>query len=154
MDTHLDIAQVLADAAKAKARRPASADSFGKAIDAAVECDGEQRAWRLVVLASALREESRAERALEVLDAAVALRPPRAAQRAAFTCAAAIHADNGDLDTARKLVEELLAEGTDDHVLKIAARTYWELYEATKEEAFFERWKHVGALLEESPASA
>jgi tetratricopeptide (TPR) repeat protein len=62
-----------------------------------------ERAWRLIGLAVALRRRGDDEEALKALDAAVALNPEPRAQRAAYICAAAIHRDRGDYDTARRV---------------------------------------------------
>jgi tetratricopeptide (TPR) repeat protein len=62
-----------------------------------------ERAWQLIGLATALRHRGDHDEALKALDAAVALNPEPRAQRAAYICAAAIHRDRGDHDTARRV---------------------------------------------------
>ena len=64
-------------------------------------------------LAARLRRRTASrELARLAIDARRALDAGADPTRAAYTCAVALHADDGDLRTAVKLGEELLAEGT------------------------------------------
>jgi hypothetical protein len=76
------------------------------------------------------------------------------ATRAAYTCAVAIHADNGDLETARKIGEEELTAGADEHILKVMARVYWALWQETRLVEYRDRWSRVGEALEAFDAAA
>ena len=119
------------------------------AIRAAIENGRDDRAWSLVKLAAQLRDENEIELARTAIDAAVALDAAPEPTRAAYTCAVAIHVDEGDLMTAKKLGEGLLAEGHDEYLLKAMARVYWELYLKTEESAYRDRWQQIGLELEQ-----
>ena len=119
------------------------------AIDAAIATDAEERAWALVTLAAQLRDHDERRRALEVLDAVVAFNPSWEAQSAAFTTAAAIHCDLGDLATARSICDQTLARGVNRFILGAAVRIYWELAKSTKLQEFYDRWKALSAALEQ-----
>ena len=124
------------------------------AIHAAIEPDRDQRAWALVSLAKQLRDDEQHERALNVLDAVVALDPSWDAQSAAFTVAAAIHCDRKEFDKARAICDETMDRGINVYVLKTAARVYWESAQATKVQEFYDKWKSISAALEELERSA
>ena len=113
----------------------------------------EKRAWALVALASRLRREHELELARLALNAALALDASPEPTRAAYTCAVALHADEGDLTTALKLGEGLLADGQQPPLLRAMARVYWGLWKETKDESWHDRWWHVNVQLREtSPA--
>jgi hypothetical protein len=119
------------------------------AIDAAVAVGRDEQAWALVALAARLREDGDRKRGLAVLDAAVALNPGWEVQSAAFTTAAAIHCDLGDLDTARAICDQTLSRGVDKYILSAAVRVYWELARSTKLQEFHDRRKALSIALEE-----
>jgi hypothetical protein len=133
--------------------RPATS-TVELAVRAAVEPEREQRAWALVALASRLRREHELELARLALNAALALDAGPEPTRAAYMCAVALHADEGDLTTALKLGEGLLADGQQPPLLRAMARVYWGLWKETKDESWHDRWWHVSVQLREaSPAS-
>jgi hypothetical protein len=107
----------------------------------------------LVALAGRLRQEGSTELARQAVDAAVTLNAGLEPTRAAQACAVALHADEGDLETAAKLGEELLAEGHDAYLLRTMARVYWSLWRQTKDETWHDRWWRVHVRLHESPAA-
>jgi hypothetical protein len=135
-------------------RRRQRVTALDCAIDAATATDAEQRAWALVALAARLREDDERARALEVLDAVVAFDPPWEVQSAAFTTAAAIHCDLGDLKTARSICDETLAKGVNEYILSAAVRVYWELARSTRLQEFHDRRKDLSAALEELTRAA
>jgi tetratricopeptide (TPR) repeat protein len=61
-----------------------------------------ERAWALICLGVALRHTRDYEGSLRALDAAVALRPERRAEQAAYLCAVAVHRERGDYEAARR----------------------------------------------------
>jgi hypothetical protein len=132
-------------------RRPATVEL---AVQAAVEPDRERRAWALVALASRLRREHDFELARIVLNGALALDAGPEPTRAAYTCAVALHADEGDLTTALKLGEGLLADGQEPKLLRALARVYWGLWKETKDETWHDRWWGVNVRLRESAPAA
>ena len=140
--------QALKGRARAAGRRARGGDILDAALDAAFETDPEQRVWRLVVVAARLRDEQDYERALSVLDRAVSIAPLSPASAAAFTTAAAIHCDRGDLATARAICDQQMLEGVDEAMLKVAARVYWELFKSTKLPEFRARWESCSRALE------
>jgi hypothetical protein len=141
------LAQVLLERVRQSQKTRSPETTLDYAISAAVAPDAERRAWLLVSLAARLRHEKRHQDALDVLDAAVAFSPSWEARAAAFTTAAAIHCDLGDLDTARSICDETLAEGTNRFILGAAVRVYWELFRSTKVQEFHDRWQALSAAL-------
>jgi hypothetical protein len=133
-------------------RRPAS--TVGLAVHAAVEPDRERRAWALVSLASRLRREHELDLARLALNGALALDAGPEPTRAAYTCAVALHADEGDLTTALKLGEGLLADRQEPRLLRAMARVYWGLWKETKDEAWHDRWWGVNVRLREASPAA
>ena len=144
---------VLLQQVKQAARTAQRETLLDYAIHAATEPDRNQRAWALVSLAKQLRGEEQHERALTVLDAAVAINPTWEAQSAAFTLAA-IHCDRNELDKARAICDETLARGVNVYVLKTAARVYWELAQSTKVQELYDKWKSISDALEQLETSA
>jgi tetratricopeptide (TPR) repeat protein len=140
--------QVLLQQVRQAQRAQPKETSFECAVAAALATTVDERAWALVSLAARLRSEGNVDLALRVLDAAVAFGPEWRAQSAAFTTAAAIHCDLGQLDTARAICDETLARGVDPYLLKIALRVYWELFRSTKLEEFRVRWESLSHALE------
>jgi hypothetical protein len=132
-------------------RRAASVEL---AVQAAVEPDRERRAWALVALASCLRREHELELARLALNGALALDAGPEPTRAAYTCAVALHADEGDLTTALKLGEGLLADGQEPKLLRALARVYWGLWKETKDETWHDRWWGVNVRLREATPAA
>lgn len=124
------------------------------AIHAAIATDAEQRAWALVGLAARLRDDDERQTALDVLDAVVAFDPSWEIQSAAFTTAAAIHCDLGDLGTARSLCDQTLSKGVNRFILGAAVRIYWELAQSTKLQEFYDRWKALSSALDEMEKDA
>jgi hypothetical protein len=129
-------------------RRPAATVEL--AVHAAVEPDRERRAWALVTLASRLRREHELELARLALNGALALDAGPEPTRAAYTCAVALHVDEGDLTTALKLGEGLLADGEQPPLLRVLARVYWGLWKETKDETWHDRWWGVNVRLREA----
>jgi hypothetical protein len=147
------IPQVLVESLRARLRGAGPTSTVQLAVQAAVAPDPEQRAWMLVALAGRLRQEGSTELARQAVDAAVTLNAGLEPTRAAQACAVALHADEGDLETAAKLGEELLAEGHDAYLLRTMARVYWSLWRQTKDETWHDRWWRVHVRLHESPAA-
>jgi hypothetical protein len=146
------IPQVLVESLRTRLRVPGETTSLRLAVQAAVASDPEQRAWSLVALAGRLRQEGCTELARRAVEGAVALNAGPEPTRAAHACAVALHADDGDLASAVKLGEELLAEGHDAYLLKTMARVYWSLWRQTKDETWHDRWWRVHVRLHEAPA--
>ena len=122
-------------------------------VKAAVEPEKERRVWVLVELAGRLRREHKLELARLALNGALALDAGPAPTRAAYICAVHLHADEGDLRTALKLGEELVADGQEPPLLRAMARVYWGLWKETKDESWHDRWWRVNVRLHE-PAPA
>jgi len=121
-------------------------DLLDDAFTAALALDEGERAWALVRLGAGLRERGDHERALLALDGADLLGDV-AARAAAFTCAAAVHCDRGELARARKAGERARALREDDRVLRVLARVYHALWRETGLEEFRDRWREVGERL-------
>jgi hypothetical protein len=122
-------------------------------VQAAVTPDPAQRAWRLVALAARLRREHDLELARVAVRGALALDAGPEPTRAAYTCAVALRADEGDLATALRVGEELLADGQDAYLLKTMARVYWLLWRQTKDEEWHDRWWRIHVRLNETAAA-
>jgi hypothetical protein len=133
--------------------RGGDASSLDLAVQAAVGLDPEERAWTLVALARRLRRDGNVELARRAVEAAVALEAGPEATRAAGACSVALYADEGDLATAVKVGEELLAEGHDAYLLKTMARVYWNLWRQTKDETWHDRWWRMHVRMHESTAT-
>ncbi len=116
------------------------------AVSAAIEPDVEQRALALVALADRLRRERAGELARLAVDATIALDAGPAPTRAARTVSVSLLADDGHLGAAATLGEQLLGEAHDPDVVEALARVYWELWQATNDEAWQERWWQVNVL--------
>ena len=142
------IPHVLVDSLRALLGGTREASALGLAVQAAAAPDPEQRAWLLVALAARLRREHQHELARAAIEAAVALDAGDEPTRAARTCAVALHADEGDLATAVRVGEELLAAGHDSYLLKTMARVYWSLWRQTRDESWHDRWWHVHVRLQ------
>jgi hypothetical protein len=147
------IPQVLVESLRARLRGAGETSTLHLAVQAAVAPEPEQRAWTLVALAARLRQEGSTELARRAVEGAVALDAGPAPTRAARACAVALLADDGDLETAVKLGEELLAEGEDAYLLKTMARVYWSLWRQTKDETWHDRWWRVHVRLHQAPAA-
>jgi hypothetical protein len=145
------IPQVLVESLRARLRATGDAPTLELAVQAAVAPDPEQRAWLLVALAVRLRQEGSTELAKRAVEAAVALDVGAEPTRAARACAVALHADDGELETAVTLGEELLAEGHDAYLLKTMARVYWSLWRQTKDETWHDRWWRTHVRLHQAP---
>jgi hypothetical protein len=100
-----------------------------------------------------LRREHDTELARLAVEGAVALDAGEAPTRAAHTCSVALHADEGDLETAVKLGEELLAQSQDAYLLRTMARVYWSLWRQTKDEDWHDRWWRVHVRLNDTAAA-
>ena len=147
------IPQVLVESLRARLRGAGETSTLQLAVQAAVAPDPEQRAWTLVALAGRLRREGSTELARRAVEAALTLDAGREPTRAAHACAVALHADDGDLETAAKLGEELLAEGHDAYLLKTMARVYWGLWRETKDETWHDRWWRIHVRLHDTTAA-
>ena len=127
------IAHILLDSLRERLRPDGGCTAIELAIRAAVEPGREARAWALVALAASLRgrraASSRAWRSTRRSSLDAGAGPTRAA----YTCAVAIHADEGDLRAAVKLGEELIEEGYHAHLLQAMSRVYWELWKDTED---------------------
>jgi hypothetical protein len=145
--------QVLVESLRTRLRGARETSTLQLAVQAAVAPDPERRAWTLVALAGRLRQEGSTELARRAVEGALALDAGRAPTRAAHACAAALHADEGDLEAAVKLGEELLADGHDAYPLKTMARVYWSLWRQTKDETWHDRWWRVHVRLHDSAAA-
>jgi hypothetical protein len=144
------IPQVLVESLRARLRGAGSTSTLQLAVQAAAAPDPEQRAWTLVALAGRLRQEGSTELARQAVEAAMTLDAGQEPTRAARACGVALHADDGDLETAAKLGEELLAEGHDAYLLKTMARVYWGLWRQTKDETWHDRWWRVHVRLHDA----
>jgi hypothetical protein len=144
--------QALVESLRSRLRGPREA-SIELAVQAAITPDPAQRAWRLVALAARLRREHDLDLARVAVRGALALDAGPEPTRAAYTCAVALHADEGDLATAVKVGEELLAEGQDTYLVNTMARVYWLLWRDTKDEAWHDRWWRIHVRLHESAAA-
>jgi hypothetical protein len=133
--------------------RPATS-TVELAVRAAVEPDRDARAWALVALASRLRREHELDLARLALNGALALDAGPDPTRAAYTCAVALHADEGDLTTALKLGEELLSDGQEPRLLRVLARVYWGLWKETKDETWHDRWWRINVRLNDAAPAA
>ena len=108
----------------------------------------------LVALAARLRREHNFELARLAIERALALDAGDRPTRAAYTCAVALHADNGDLVTAVSIGEELLAQGADSYLLNTMARVYWAMWRRTKDEAWYDSWWGMHVRLNETASTA
>ncbi len=148
------IAELLADQLRHRVRTTSESATFELAVDAALELERPQRAWRLVKLASRLRKEGQYDVALRVLDAAVALDASDETTRAAYVCAMGLHADRGELEVARTIGEQLRRDSVDVFLLKVLARVYYELWRSTSVEIYRDEWQRCGEALERLEESA
>jgi hypothetical protein len=144
------IAHILLDSLRGRLRPQYGCTAIELALRAAVEPGREARAWALVALATRLRADGSRELARIAIDAAVALDAGALPTRAAYTCAVALHADEGDLRTAVKLGEELLEEGCHPDLLRALSRAYWELWKDTEDADWLAGWRRVNGMLEGS----
>jgi hypothetical protein len=144
--------QSLVESLRAHLRGPRES-TLELAVQAAAAPDPAQRAWRLVALAARLRREHDLALARIAVNAAISLDAGPEPTRAAYTCAVALHADEGDLATAVRIGEGLLADGHDAYLLKTMARVYWSLWRQTKEEDWHDRWWQVHVRLHEPTPS-
>jgi hypothetical protein len=140
------ISHVLLESLRERLRARPGSPAIEVAVHAAVEPDLEQRAWALVALARRLRQERAGELARLAVDGAIALDAGPAPTRAARTISVSLLADDGELDSAAALGEELLAQGQDAALLKALARVYWARWQETGNESWHERWWHVNVL--------
>ena len=108
----------------------------------------------LVALAARLRREHNIELARLAIERALALDAGDEPTRAAYTCAVALHADEGDLTTAVKIGEELLSAGENAYLLNTMARVYWGVWRETKDETWYDRWWGVHVRLTADATSA
>ena len=145
--------QTLVESLRSKLRGP-SESALVLAVQAATTPDPAQRAWRLVALAARLRREHELELARVAVRGALELDAGPEPTRAAYTCAVALHADEGDLQTAVRVGEELLADGQDDYLLTTMARVYWQLWRETKDETWHDRWWRIHVRLRGESAAA
>lgn len=148
------ISQALIDSLHSRLRGRSGSSTLELAVRAAVEPELERRAWALVGLAARLRREHELDLARLAVNGALALDAGPEPTRAAYTCAVALHADEGDLTTALKLGEELLAEAQHPTLLKTMARVYWALWKETKDEDWHDRWWSVNVRLRETSQAA
>jgi hypothetical protein len=147
------IPQVLVESLRERIRGPRETRTLELAVQAAAEPDPERRAWMLAELAPRLRREGEPELARLAIDGVGALEAGAGPTRAARTCAIALHADDGDFETAARLGEELLDGGHDAYLLKTMARVYWGLWRQTRDEAWHDRWWRVHVQLSEHASS-
>jgi hypothetical protein len=147
------VPQILVESLRSRLRGARESSTLELAMHAAATADVERRAWMLATLAARLRREHEPELARLAIEGAVALGAGPEATRAARTCAIALHADDGDFETAVRLGEELLAEGRDPYLLKTMARVYWGLWRETKDELWHDSWWRVHVQLNESAAA-
>jgi hypothetical protein len=140
------IPDVLLESLRERLRAPLGSSAIELAVWAAVETELEQRAWALVALAQRLRRERASELGRLAVDAAIALDAGPAPTRAARTVSVSLLADEGHLEAAVALGEQLLSEARDTSLLKALARVYWELWQQTEDEAWHERWWQVSVL--------
>jgi len=124
-------------------------DVLDDALAAALVVGDGERAWALVRLAAGLRARGDFDRALLALDGADLLGDD-AARAAAFTCAAAVHHDRGDLPRAREAGERARSLRESEHVLSVLASVYYDLWCDTRLDEFRARWREVADRL---PAS-
>lgn len=121
-------------------------DMLDDALVAALASTKEQRAWALVRLAAALRARHDYDRALLALDGA-ALLSTGSACSAAFTCAAAIHHDRGDLDSARKAGEEAYRLDPDHYSRQALVSIYYDLWQETRLDCDHAAWRKISREL-------
>jgi hypothetical protein len=124
------------------------------AIAAALEADPKARAFRLVHLAGALRDDGDHSLALHVLDVLLEQQPPHEAELAAWSCAIAIHCDLGDPIKGYRLGERVRATGVDEHLLNALVRAYWDAFQKTGVPALREKWQRCSEDLEQLRAPA
>lgn len=146
------IPEILLESLRQRLRAPHGSSAIELAMWAAVEKDIEQRGWALVALAQRLRRERAGELARLAVDAAIALDAGRAQTRAARTVSVLLLADDGELNAAVALGEQLLTEAQDTSLLKALARVYWELWQDTGDEDWHDRWWHVNLLRHDANA--
>jgi hypothetical protein len=142
----LSIPDVLLESLRDRLRAPRGGSAIELAVWAAVEPDVEQRAWALVALAQRLRRERASLLGCLAVDAAIALDAGVAPTRAARTVSVSLLADEGHLQAAVALGEQLLTEARDTSLLKVLARVYWELWQETGQDDWHERWWQVSVL--------
>jgi hypothetical protein len=148
------IPQALVESLRSRLRAEDGGATLQHAIRTASEPDHERRVWALVELAGRLRREHKLELARLALNGALALDAGPAPTRAAYVCAVHLHADEGDLRTALKLGEELIADGQEPPLLRAMARVYWGLWKETKDESWHDRWWRVNVRLHEPALAA
>ena len=148
------IPQVLVDSLRARVQGQVGESLLEQAVRAAVELDRERRAWALVALAAKLRREKQGELARLAVEGAVGLDAGVEPTRAANTCAVALYTDDGDLESAVKLGEKLLASGRDAYLLQTMARVYWGLWKETQEDTWHDRWWRIHAQLHETAGTS
>jgi hypothetical protein len=145
--------QVLVESLRARLRREQGGSALEQAVRAAAEPDRDRRAWALVALATRLRREGEGDVARLAVHGALTLDAGAEPTRAAYVCAVALHADEGDLATAVKVGEELLADGYDVALVRTMARVYWALWKQTRDEDWHERWWGMHVRLHEPGAA-
>jgi hypothetical protein len=147
------ISHVLLESLRERLRSRHGLSTIELAVGAAVEPEVEQRAWGLVALARRLRQERSVEAARLAVDGAVALDAGPAPTRAAHTISVSLLADDGELEAAAALGEQLLADGHDAALLKALARVYWALFQETSDEAWHDRWWQINVLRHDQASS-
>lgn len=147
------IAEELCRQLRSRLRDRGSLAPLEIAISAAAERSADQRAWGLVTVAKHLRSDGDFDLAMLAIEAAVSIDAGGEPTRAAYTCAVAIHADRGELDTAYTLAEELVSESADPYALKALARVCWELWERTEAERYRVRLREIDSLLLDAQAT-
>ncbi len=121
-------------------------DLLDEALVAALASTNEERSWALVRLAAALRARQDYDRALLALDGA-ALHGTGSVCAAAFTCAAAIHHDRGDLVSARKAGEQAYRLDPGDHSRRALVSIYYDLWQQTRLDSDHAAWRRMSGEL-------
>jgi hypothetical protein len=129
VDDRLD-GELLGRAAE-RGSRTRQADLVSRALELAVATRTDDRAWGLIRLAADLRALGRYDDALRALDVAWRLSPGERPERAAFTCAIAIHCDRDEHLLAETLERQLVGREIDLELGLACLRLYSELFTLT-----------------------
>ena len=116
-------------------------DSLFERVRAAAFADeGHRRGWEAVRVAALLRQEGRHEQALELLDDVVRHFDYGDVERAAYTCAVAIHCDLGAPQTGITVGREVWNRGPSPELGNALVRAYWDRFEQTGDLADRDAW--------------
>lgn len=142
-----DLYQTLRSRISQRAQARERVDMLDDALVAALAVDDDDRAWALVKIAAQLRQRGDSDRALLALDGADML-GGLTARAAAFTCAAGVHRDRGDLQEALKAGERAVSLHESDYALSALAAVYHAIWRESRRDDDRARWRAVSDRLD------